>query len=654
MAGNNNNNPTPGESAAVTANASDVPIGKQDFANLTQKEQEQLLKIEEVFKKGVVTVRDIIAPAAMKIEADHIRLNQQFVRTLFIFTYPRYVTTGWFAPIVNLNEELDVSMFITPVETQKILKMLKGKTGQIQSTISAQQEKGQVRDPMLETALMDVEELRDKLVQGTERFFYFALYITLYADSKKALEEKTKTIESILGQRLIYSKKAIFQMEQGFNSTLPYGKDELNVINSMNSSPLSTSYPFVSSELTSNEGILYGINRHNNSLILFDRFSLPNANSVVFATSGAGKSYAVKLEILRSLMFGTDVIVVDPENEYRYLAETVGGTYLRVSLDSKYRINPFDLPPAVSDMTTADIIRSAVINLKGLLRLMMGRMTKEEDALVDSALNETYAKRDITENSDLSQITPPTMQDFQSILEGMTGAEELVPRVKKYTEGTFAGLFNELTNVDLQTGLVVISIRDLEDELRPIAMYVILNYIWNIVRAEMKKRLIVIDEAWWMMQYEDSARFMFSLAKRGRKYYVGLTTISQDVNDFLTSDYGKAIVTNSAMQILMKQSSANIDVLTKTFRLTEQEKYLLMESDVGEGIFFAGPKHVAMKVVASYSEDQVITTDPRQLLEIEKAKGEFAEQELEEVADDAEAAELDAATTEGEEIPADV
>ncbi|MFH2104920.1 MAG: DUF87 domain-containing protein [Parcubacteria group bacterium] len=607
----------------------DVPIGKKNFSNLTEAEKKQLLKTEEIFRKGVVTVRDIIAPAAMKIEADHIRLNQKFVRTLFVFTYPRYVTTGWFAPIVNLNEELDVAMFITPVETQQILKTLKGKTGQIQSTISAQAEKGQVRDPMLQTAIQDVEELRDKLVQGTERFFYFALYITLYADTKKDLEEKTKTIESMLGQRLIYSKKAIFQMEQGFNSTLPYGKDELKIINSMNSSPLSTSYPFVSSELTSNEGILYGINRHNNSLILFDRFSLPNANSVVFATSGAGKSYAVKLEILRSLMFGTDVIVVDPENEYKYLAEAVGGTFLRVSLDSKYRINPFDLPPAVSDMTTKDIIRSAVINLKGLLRLMLGRMTKEEDALIDQALNETYAKRDITGDSDLSQITPPTMQDFQDILEGMAGTEDLIPRVKKYTTGTFAGLFNELTNVDLNTGLVVVSIRDLEDELRPIAMYVVLNYIWNIVRAQLKKRMIVVDEAWWMMQYEDSARFMFSLAKRGRKYYVGLTTISQDVNDFLTSDYGKAIVTNSAMQILMKQSPASIDVLTKTFHLTEQEKYLLLESDVGEGIFFAGPKHVAMKVVASYSEDQIITTDPRQLLEIEKAKQEYSQEKVE-------------------------
>ncbi len=605
----------------------EMPIGKKSYENLSEKEKVMLLKAEEIFRKGVVTVRDMIAPSAMKVEADHLRLNQKFVRTLFVFTYPRYVSTGWFAPIINLNEELDISMYITPVDSQKILKTLKTKVGQIESTMSSKSEKGEVRDPMLQTALHDVEELRDKLIQGTEKFFYFALYLTLYTDTKKELEEKTKMLEGILGQRLIYSRRANFQMEQGFNTTLPYGKDEIGVVNSMNTGPLSTSYPFVSSELTSNDGILYGINRHNNSLILFDRFSLPNANSVVFATSGAGKSYAVKLEILRNLMFGTDVIVIDPENEYKYLAESVGGTFLRISLDSKYRINPFDLPAGISDMTTADVIRSAVINLKGLLRLMLGRMTKEEDALVDNALIETYAKKDITPDTDLAKITSPTMQDFQDILEGMEGTEDIIPRIKKYTTGTFAGLFNELTNVDLDTGLVVFSIRDLEDELRPIAMYVVLNYIWNIVRSKMKKRMIVVDEAWWMMQYEDSARFMFSLAKRGRKYYVGLTTISQDVNDFLNSDYGKAIVTNSSMQLLLKQSPANIDLLTKVFHLTEQEKYLLLESDVGEGIFFAGSKHVAIKIVASYSEDQIITTDPRQILEIEKAKEQFADSE---------------------------
>ena len=604
----------------------ELPYGKRNFDNLSNKEKEDILKAEEIYRMGLVSIKDIIAPSAMQINPDHLKLNDKFVRTLFIFTYPRYLTTGWFSPIVNLNEELDIAFYVTPVSSEKILKTLKGKVGQIRSTISAQQEKGAVRDPMLETALGDVEELRDRLVQGTERFFHLALYITLYTETKKELEEKTKEIEGLLGHKLVYSKRTVYQMEEGFNSTMPLGNDDIGVVNSMNTSPLSTIFPFVSSELTSDEGILYGINRHNNSLIIFDRFTLPNANSVVFAIPGAGKSYAVKLEILRSLMFGADVIVVDPENEYKHLCDAAGGTFLRISLDSDYRLNPFDLPPKISGMSAKDIIRSAVINLKGLMRLMLGRMTKEEDALVDRALLETYAKKDITAESDLNKITSPTMQDFQEILETMEGAENLVSRVKKYTEGTFSGLFNQPTNVEMNTQFIVFSIRDIEEELRPVAMYVVLNYIWNVVRAELKRRVLVIDEAWWMMQYEDSARFMYAMAKRGRKYYLGMTTISQDVSDFLNSDHGKAVVTNSSMMILLKQSPANIDLLKKTFYLTEEEKYLLLESDVGEGIFFAGPKHVAIKIVASYMEDQLITTDPKQILEMEQSKKELEEE----------------------------
>jgi type IV secretory pathway VirB4 component len=605
----------------------ELPIGKQSQENLTEKEKEELLKAEEIYRKGVVSVRDVIAPSALQINPDHLRLGEKFCRTLFIFTYPRYLNTGWLTPIIDLNEEIDVAFYITPVSAEKILKTLKGKVAQIQSTIASQQEKGEVRDPVLETALTDVESLRDSLVQGTERFFHFAIYLTIYANNLKDLNEKTKEIESLFGHRLVYSKRCIFQMAEGFNTSMPLGNDEIGVVNSMNTSPLSTCFPFVSSELTSDDGILYGINLHNNSLIIFDRFQLPNYNSVVFATSGAGKSFAVKLEIMRSLMFGTDILVIDPENEYKHLCEAAGGTFLRISLDSPYRINPFDLPPKIEGMTTADIIRSAVINLKGLMRLMLGRLTKEEDALLDRALIETYARRDITPQADLSKVTCPTMADFQEILESMKGGENLVPRVKKYTEGTFAGLFNQPTNVELQTQFVVFNIRDLEEELRPIAMHMIMNYIWNIVRAKLKKRMLIVDEAWIMMKNEDSARFMYSIAKRARKYYLALTTISQDVVDFLTSDYGKAVVTNASLMLLLRQSPASIDLLTKTFYLTEEEKYLLLESDVGHGIFFAGSKHVAIQVVASYIESQLITTDPRELLEIEKAKEEFEEQE---------------------------
>ena len=629
-----------GEGVSLAAAATDDPAAmppaesaeedtthpsKKDEKNMTQEEREELLRQESLYRQGVVSIRDLIAPGAMQILPDHIRLNEKFARTFFVFTYPRFVTTGWFSPIINLNYEIDASIYVTPMSSERILKTLRNKVGQVQSSISAKSEKGEVRDPTLETALQDVEELRNKLIQGTEKFFHMGVYVTIYADDKEEMEEMSKEIEGLLGQKLIYTKRALFQQEQGFNTSLPLGDDRLDIQTAMNTAPLSTTFPFVSAELSSDEGILYGVNRHNNSLIIFDRFSLPNANSVIFATSGAGKSYAVKLEILRSLMFGSDVIVIDPENEYKHLAESVGGTYVRLSLDSAYRINPFDLPAGIEGMKAGDILRSAVITLKGLMRLMLGRMTKEEDALVDAALIETYASKDITPYSDLSKVEPPTMSDFERVLSGMNGAEELVPRIKKYTEGTFSGIFNQPTNVDLDNQLVVFSIRDLEEELRPIGMYVALTYIWNIVRAELKKRVLVVDEAWVMMQNEDSARFMFSIAKRGRKYYVGLTTISQDVTDFLTSDFGKAIVTNSSMQLLLKQSPASIDLLQKTFFLTDEEKYLLLESQVGQGIFFAGSNHVAIQVVASYAEDQIITTDPQQLVEIEQEKEDYSD-----------------------------
>jgi type IV secretory pathway VirB4 component len=481
-----------------------------------------------------------------------------------------------------------------------------------------------VRDPVLQTAYQDVESLRDDLSQGTEKYFRFALYFTIYANSKDELEKSSTILESSLGAKLVVTKRALFQTEEGFNSTLPLGLDELDIANNLNSSPLSTTFPFVSSDLTGNDGILYGINRHNNSLILFDRFKMENANFVVFAKSGAGKSYAIKLEVLRSLMVGTEVIIVDPENEYKHLSDAVGGTYLNISLNSDFRINPFDLPAAIEDEDTADILRSGIINLLGLFSLILGKMDPTEEALMDKALWQTYAKKDITENSDLRTVDPPVMNDLIEVLGEMVGAESLAQRLTKFTEGTFAGLLNQPTNVTLSNQLLVFSIRDLEDQLRPIAMYIILGHIWNLVRSELKRRILVLDEAWIMMQHEDSARFVFGIAKRCRKYYLGLTTITQDVADFMNSPYGKPIVTNSSIQLLLKQSPAAIDVIAETFFLTEGEKYLLLESDVGEGIFFAGLKHAAIKIYGSYVEDQIITTDPKQLLEIKESKEELS------------------------------
>ena len=582
-----------------------------------------VLEEERIYREGVISIKDLIAPAAMEVTPTFVRLGNKYVRTIFTVGYPRYIAVGWFAPIINLSVALDIAMFFYPVKSDIILKQLRNKVGALEAQILADREKGAPRDPIRETALRDIEKLRDDLTQGVEHFFQFGLYVTIYADDKEKLDNLTGDIESLFGSRLVFSKKVLYQAEQGFNSTLPLGNDELMISFNMNSSPVASSFPFISSELTSDEGILYGVNRHNNSLILFDRFSLQNANTVVFATSGAGKSYTIKLEVLRTMMLGTDVIVIDPEREYKHLCDAVGGTYVNISLSSESKINPFDLPRAMGEQRPADIIRGSVITLKGLIRLMLGQLTHQEDSLVDRALLETYAKKDITAESDLAKIEPPIMQDFQDILEGMEGGADLALRLKKYTQGTFAGLFNNPTNVDMKNQLVVFSVRDLEDELRPMAIYTIVNYIWNVVRSKLKKRILIIDEAWWLMQNEDSAKFIYALVKRCRKYYLGVTNITQDVNDFLLSPYGQAIVNNSAMQLLMRQSPASINLVQKTFILTEGEKYLLLECGVGEGIFFAGDKHAAIKVVASYTEDQLITSDPRQILEIEEAKKEF-------------------------------
>lgn len=624
---NNNVNLAGANLEAAPSGAATQPLSPQEkkmAAMARMMESKQSLAEEKVFRQGAIKILDIIAPAAFRVESNHVRIGDKFARTIFVIAYPRYIHVGWFAPIINFSATLDISMFFYPVSSSVVLIQLRNKVGVLEAEISADRDKGAPRDPIKETALADIEKLRDDLTQGIEHFFQYALYVTVYADSLDSLNNLTEEVENIFGSRLVYTKRVLYQSEQGFNSTLPLGNDELGIACNMNSSPAASSFPFISTELTSDKGIMYGINQHNNSLIIFDRFSLQNANMVVFATSGAGKSYAIKLEILRSLMFGVDIIVIDPEKEYKHLSDAVGGTYINISLSSESKLNPFDLPrPVDEEYDAEDIIRTAVIVLKGLVRLMLGGLTHQEDSIIDRALIETYAKRDITSMSNLAAVTPPLLQDFQEVLEGITGAEDLVLRLRKYTEGTFAGLLNNYTNVDINNQLVVFSVRDLEDELRPIAIYTIVNYIWSIIRSKKKKRLLVIDEAWWLIQNEDSAKFMFSLVKRCRKYYLGVTTITQDVSDFLNSPYGRPILNNSALQLLFKQAKAAIDLVQKTFMLTEGEKYLLLECGVGEGIFFAGNSHAAIKVDASYIENQLITSDPQELLEIEEEKKKF-------------------------------
>ncbi|HRH25467.1 MAG TPA: DUF87 domain-containing protein [Parcubacteria group bacterium] len=600
----------------------DTLIGKKE-----EKSENRIQSIlpQEVFEAGVLELKDLIAPSALKVTPRELDLGEKILRSFFVISYPRFLSEEWFSPILNMDKVFDVSIFVHPIETAKILRQFQKKVAEVESQIHSREEKGLVRDPVLDVAYQDLENLRDQLQQAQEKLFDVGLYITIYADSDLELDKIENEIKSILEAKLVYVKPALFQQEQGFKSTLPLGDDLLGVHSKLNSSPLSSLFPFTSFDLTSDKGILYGINRHNSSLVLFDRFSLENYNSVIFAKSGAGKSYCTKLEILRTLMFDTEVIIIDPEKEYEYMAEAVGGRYFNISLNSEHHINPFDLPVPTADESAANILRSNIINLVGLFRIMMGGLTSEEDALIDRAITETYALKDITADSDFRNVEPPLMSDFELVLSGLEGGESLAQRLTKYTKGTWAGFINRPTNVDINKKLVVFSLRDMEDELKPVAMYIVTHFIWNSVRRELKKRLLVIDEAWWMMKSDDTASFLTGLVKRGRKYYLGVATITQDVGDFLKSPYGLPIITNSSIQVLLKQSPTNIDNLQKTFNLTDEEKFLLLESDVGEGIFFAGLKHVAIKIIASYTEDQIITSDPSQVLAQKKARRELQE-----------------------------
>ncbi len=567
--------------------------------------------------------KDIVSPSAVLIDSRYIQLGDRFLRTLFLYSYPRYLNTNWFSPVINLDRFFDIALHFHPVDTATVMRKLNKKVTAVEAQLAEREEKGLIRDPILETALRDLESLRDSLMQATQKLFRLGAYITLIENSVEQLNKAENEIKGILDARMVLTKNANFQQEIGFMSTLPLGQDKLEIYANLNTGPASTLFPFVSADLTSNKGILYGINRHNNSLILFDRFSLENANMVIFAKSGSGKSYTAKLEILRSLMTGTDVIVIDPENEYEYLAETVGGSFFRISLNSPSHINPFDLPMPLKDESPADVLRSNIINMVGLVRLMLGGLTPEEDAIIDRAIAETYASRDITPEVDFAKAIPPTMSDFRDILKSIEGGASLATRLEKYITGTYAGFLNNQTNISVKNKLVIFSIRDMETELRPIATYLIIRYIWNLIRSELKRRVLFVDEAWVMMQHEDAASFLYGIAKRCRKYYLGLTTVTQDVADFMQSKYGKPIITNSSIQLLLKQSPATIEVVKETFNLSEEEKYLLLECDVGEGIFFAGLKHAAIKVIASYTEDQIITSNPEQLLAIEKAKKEL-------------------------------
>lgn len=593
---------------------------KQSSISLAeQQRQAEIANIEREFQKGLTTLRDIIAPPSLEFSSSYFQLGTKYGRTLYVYGYPRQIYTGWLSSIINTDEVVDVSMFIYPVESLVVLNNLRKRVTQLEATMQVNAEQGKIRDPALEAAISDAEQLRDQLQLGSQRYFRYGLYLTIYADNLDELTFIQRKIENILGQQLVLSKVASTQQEQGFNSTIPQLMDKIQIRRNMNTGAISTAFPFTSANLSQDKGILYGINLHNNGLVLFDRWSLENANMMVFAKSGAGKSFTVKLEVLRSMMMGVEVMVLDPEGEYDKLCAAVGGSYITLSLNSNTRINPFDLPKTIETDDANDALRANLITLHGLLRLMLTNestlLTPEEEADLDKALIDTYARAGITADPYTHQSRPPVMADLYDTLIHMPGSGvSLAQRLRKFTTGTFAGIFSQQSNIDINNKLVAFNLRDLEDEIRPIAMYITLTHIWNTVRTNQRKRLLVVEEAWQLMKHDDSANLLFALAKRARKYFLGLTTIAQDVEDFISSKMGRAIVANSSMQFLLKQSPSAVPILANTFMLTDQERKLLTNFPIGQGLFFAGPNHVQIQIIASPTETSLITTNPEERL----------------------------------------
>lgn len=604
-----------------------------------EQRQHEQQEVQAEFQKGVTALRDFIAPSSIEFSSSYFQIGTKYARTFYVYGYPRQLYTGWIGGLINIDEIMDLSQFIYPVDSQVVLKNLSKKVGQLEAGLQLDSEHGKVRDPGKQAAIQDAEEMRDKLQVGEEKFYRFGLYFTVYGESLDELEFISHKVESMLGQQLIYSKPATAQQEQGLNSTIPQFMDQLQIRRNMNTGAISTSFPFTSADLTDDHGILYGINMHNSGLVIFDRFSLENGNSVVFAKSGAGKSFAVKLEALRYLMLGVEVFVIDPENEFERMCDAVGGAYVKLSLNSPTRINPFDLPQVVDTEEADNALRSNLITLHGLLRLMMGGAQSQmlgagasmtpaldpvEEADLDAALIETYAKAGITNDPLTHTSPPPTINDLYETLLHMGGTgPELAQRLRKYTTGTFAGIFSQPSNIDINNPMVVFNVRDLEDELRPVAMYIVLNYIWNKTKSDKKRRLLIVDESWQLMKYEDSANFLFSLAKRARKYNLGITTISQDVEDFIGSRMGRAIVANASLILLLKQSPSAVDVLADVFKLTSEEHKRLSQFPIGQGLFFAGQNHVHIQIAASPTETNLITTNPDEVKAIEEAQGQI-------------------------------
>lgn len=569
------------------------------------KNQPPLKKAGDVLAKGMVSVKDLISPSFVEVDFNHIKIDDKYYRTLFVVGYPRFVSSSWLHPLITFDHPLYVSMFIYPTESKNILKDLKRKIAEMEATIETDMKAGRVIDPTVQVALDDALALQSELAQGAERFFQFGLYVTIPADTLEELNLITKEIDSSLSSLLIIAKQAVLEMEEGFKSTIPMFADRLAVWRNMDTTSLAMTFPFTTASISSNEGILYGVNQHDGSLVIFDRFTLENSNSVVLGKSGGGKSFFVKLEAYHLLLIGVNVIIIDPENEYKKMTEFLGGEFVSFSVLSPFKINPFDL---YSDSSEPDELQNKILSLHSLLRVILGDLTPSQDALLDRALVLVYKQKGITEDVETHKNEPPLLEDLYKSLLGMESSEaiDLANRLEKFIKGSAAGIFNQQSNFDIKNRFTVFGVRDLEENLRPIAMYVLLDYVWNRIRKERKRRVLIVDEAWYLIKHEDSAEYLHSFAKRSRKYLLGLTTVTQDVEDFLSVEQGKAIITNSSLQILLKQSSAAIEKVASVFNLTGGEKHYLLSGNIGEGLFFAGQSHVAIKIIASEEESLII------------------------------------------------
>ncbi len=635
----NNNPPTPSSSSPRATSPNPLTGMLGGFSTMFNKKKKNAAtgmtaqvttdSQKESTSEIEMTLKDIIAPPAIEVDFNHIQVGEKYYRTLFASAYPRFVGPNWLSPLINFEHSLSISTFYYPVDSKEVLQKLKRKISEMEASLYTDAEKGKILDPTMKITLSDARKLQEAIAEGTEKFFHFAMYITLNADSKEILDKITKNVISTLAAINVVAKPGTLQMEQAFLSSMPTGVDSLYVTRNMDTTSLATTFPFVSSELTMDHGIMYGVNIHNQSLIIFDRFDMENANSVIFAKSGAGKSYFVKLEALRSLMLGADIIIIDPEREFERLCDSVNGAYITFSQDKGSKINPFELSGLVNP--DEDELRMKILSLHGFFKVMFGGVSSIESSIIDRALILTYRERGITTDPDTQKgKEPPLLEDLYKILQGMPEPEarSLAGRLEKFVIGSGAGVFNEKSNVSINNPFTVFSLRDLQEELRPMAMHLMLDFIWTKIKKDQRRRLLIVDEAWLMMQNEDSAKFIYSIAKRARKYHLGLTTITQDVEDFLRSNYGKAIVTNSSIQVLLKQSPAAIDLIQAVFNLSDGERSFLLSCDKGEGIFFAGANHVAIKIISSIGEHLLITSDPREVELMKKTGMNIDEKEI--------------------------